>query len=263
MTAAKPRGLERHHAEQFCDASIVEAYAARPPYPPAIDPLLIELVGGVGARVLDLGCGTAELVRRLAPRFQSVTAIDHSEPMIARARALPGGAASNIRWMVGRVEDVALEGTFSAALAAQSFHWFDWPVLVRRLTEWVPSRRLVLVEKREAPAPWSEPLQALCRRFSTNQDFEPYDLVDELKARRFLTIHGTMAHRAQPFRQSIDDYVTSLHSQNGFSRDRMSSADAGAFDAAVRAAVAPHVPDGIVRLPVITRVAWGAVSVPD
>jgi SAM-dependent methyltransferase len=261
--SAKPRGLEPHYAEQFCDASIVEAYTARPPYPDALDPLLIEVVGGVGARVLDLGCGTAELVRRLAPTFQSVTAIDHSERMIARARALPGGVAPNIRWLVGRVEDVALDGTFTAALAAQSFHWFDWPVLVRRLMDCVPSRRLVLVERREAPAPWSEPLQALYRRFSTNQDFEPYDLVDELKARRYLTVHGTMTHSAQPFRQTIDDYVTSLHSQNGFSRDRMSLADAAAFGEAVRAAVAPHAPDGIVRLPVITRVVWGSVSLPD
>lgn len=262
MTAAKPRGLERHHAEQFCDASIVEAYTARPPYPPAIDPLLIELVGGVGARVLDLGCGTAELARRLAPRFQSLTAIDHSERMIARARALPGGDASNIRWMSGRVEDVAVEGPFSAALAAQSFHWFDWPVLMRRLTGWVPSRRLVIVERREAPSLWSETLQALYRRYSTNRDFEPYDLVGELKARRYLTIQGTMAHRAEPFRQSIDDYVTALHSQNGFSRDRMTPADAAAFDAAVRSALAPHAPDGFVRLPVVTQVVWGAVSVP-
>jgi trans-aconitate methyltransferase len=202
-------------------------------------------------------------VRRLAPNFQSVTAIDHSARMIERARALSGGAAPNIRWMVGRVEDVALDATFSAALAAQSFHWFDWPVLVRRLMDWVPSRRLVLVERREAPAPWSEPLHALYRRFSTNQDFEPYDLVEELKARRYFTIHGTMTHRAQPFRQTIDDYVTSLHSQNGFSRDRMSQADAGTFDAAVRAAVAPHAPDGIVRLPVITRVVWGSASLSD
>jgi len=260
---AKPRGLERHHAEQFCDASIVEAYTARPPYPAALDPLLIEVGGGAGARVLDLGCGTAELVRRLAPTFQSVTAIDHSERMIARARMLPGGGAPNIRWMIGRVEDVALEGTFSAAFAAQSFHWFDWPVLVRRLMDWVPSHRLVLVERREGPAPWTEPLQALYRRFSTNQDFEPYDLVEELRTGHFLTVHGTMTDRAQPFRQTIDDYVTSLHSQNGFSRDRMSLADAGAFDAAVRAAVAPYALEGVVRLSVITRVVWGSVSLPD
>jgi hypothetical protein len=183
--------------------------------------------------------------------------------MIARARALPGGAAPNIRWMVGRVEDVALDGTFSGALAAQSFHWFDWPVLVRRLVDWLPSRRLVLVERREGPSPWSEPLLELHRRFSTNQEFEPYDLVEELKARRYLTLEGTMAHRAEPFRQSIDEYITSLHSQNGFSRDRMPAADAAAFDAAVRAEVAPHAPEGFVRLPVITRIVWGSVSTPE
>ena len=51
--------------------------------------------------------------------------------MIAGARTLPGGDARNINWVVGRVEDVSLTGPFSSALAAQSFHWFDWPVLMR------------------------------------------------------------------------------------------------------------------------------------
>ena len=155
-----------------------------------------------------------------------------------------------------------MTGPFSSALAGQSFHWFDWAVLVRRLAEWLPTRRLVLAERREGPSPWSEALAGLFRRFSTNKDFEPFDLVDELTARRHLTVEGRMSQRPEPFAQSIDDYVTSLHSQNGFSRDRMPAADASAFDAAVRAAVTPYARNGVLTVPVVARVVWGRVSVP-
>ncbi len=256
---SKPRGLERHHAEQFCDASIVEAYTARPPYAAGLDPLFIELAGGAGSHLLDLGCGTGELARRLAPRVRAITAIDQSERMIARARTLPGGDAANLTWLVGRVEEVPLDGPFSAALAAQSFHWFDWDVLVRRLSNWVPTRRLILSERRDGPAPWSAALATLYSRFSTNQDFQPFDLVDELTARGHLTVEGRMSDLPQRFHQSIDDYVTAIHSQNGFSLDRMAAADARAFDAAVRELVTPHARDGVLTRFVVTRVVWGSV----
>jgi len=262
LAQAKPRGLERRYAEQFCDASIVEAYRARPPYPAGLDPLFIELAGGADAHILDLGCGTAELARRLAPRVRAVTAVDHSANMIAQARALSGGDAPNVTWVVGRVEDVRLAGPFTSALAGQSFHWFDWAVLVRRLAEWVPTRRLILADRREGPSPWSEALAGLFRRFSTNKDFEPFDLVDELTARRYLAVEGRMSQRPEPFAQSIDDYVTSLHSQNGFSRDRMPAADLSAFDAAVRAAVTPYTRNGLLTVPVVARVVWGRVLNP-
>lgn len=263
MAATKPGGLEPHYAEQFCDAAVVDAYGARPPYPPALDPLFVELAGGPDAHLLDLGCGTGELTRRLAPQLHAVTAVDQSERMIARARTLPGGTAANITWIAGRVEDVALTGPFTSALAAQSFHWFDWALLVRRLAEWLPTRRLILTDRKEAGTPWSETLAGLYRRFSTNQDFEPFDLVDELIARRYFTVEGRLTPRPDPFPQAIDDYVTSLHSQNGLSRDRMTAADAQAFDDAVREAVAPHARDGVLTLPIATRVVWGRIGVPD
>ena len=258
----KPSGLERRHAEQFCDASIVEAYGARPPYPANLDPLFVEVAGGAGAHILDLGCGTGELPRRLAPRVKAITAVDQSEGMIARARSLPGGDAPNLQWTVGRVEDVPLAGPFTAALAAQSFHWFDWTVLARRLAEWLPTRRLVLTDRREGASPWSDALPPLYRRFSTNQDFEPFDLVEELTARRYLTIEGQFTDRQQRFTQSIDEYLTGLHSQNGFSRDRMPAAEARAFVDAVRMAVTPHARDGVLTVPVTTRIVWGRVSIP-
>jgi SAM-dependent methyltransferase len=256
----KPRGLSRDYANQFGDAAVVAAYERRPPYPASLDPLFVELAGGPAAHLLDLGCGTGELARRLAPQVGAITAIDQSERMLALARALPGGDAPNLTWIAGRVEDVALAGPFSSALAAESFHWFDWPALARRLTACVPSRRLILAERHDAPTPWAPQLATLIARFSTNREFQSYDLLEELTARRLLVIEGRMTEPLGPFAQSIDDYVTSLHSRNGLSRDRMTVEAAAAFDAGVRAAVAPHATDGRLAISSATRVVWGRLG---
>ena len=258
----KPRGLDRRYADQFCDAAMADAYAARPPYPAVLDPLFVELCGGGEARILDLGCGPGELARRLAPKVSSIVAIDQSAPMIDRGRTLPGGDAPNLRWVNGRVEETALDGPFTSALAAESFHWFDWQALVPRLAKWIPSRRLVLAERREARSPWTGDIAALLARFSTNRDFEPFDLVDELVKRRLYRVQGRLPLRPQPFTQPLEDYVTSFHSRNGFSRARMGDAEVRAFDDGVRAVMAPHAADGMVTLPIVTRVVWGRVEIP-
>lgn len=40
--------------------------------------------------VVDLGCGTGQLSRVLAPHFQQVVGIDVSESQLEQARAVPG-----------------------------------------------------------------------------------------------------------------------------------------------------------------------------
>ena len=57
----KPAGLEPSYAAQFKDASVVAAYAMRPPYANQSVPFLVNLAGGADARILDLGCGSGEL----------------------------------------------------------------------------------------------------------------------------------------------------------------------------------------------------------
>ena len=64
------------------------------------------------------------------------------------------------------------------------------------------------------------------------------------------------------FRQSVDEYITSIHSRNGFSRDRMPAQAALPFDQAVRDAAEPHAKDGSIELHVETRVVWGQAMVP-
>lgn len=259
----KPGGLSPHYAAQFQDESVVAAYGTRPPYPDELIAQTLELAGRGQSRILDLGCGTGELARRLAPSSIGITAIDCSERMIAQARSLTGGDANNIRWIVGRVEDVPLGGPFSLAVAGESFHWFDWSCICEKLLQSVPSSLLVLADRCEVRSAWSDRLAFLIAKFSTNRDFEPYELVEELVSRSCFLVEGLAPIGPHAFRQSVDDYISSLHSRNGLSLERMSPRAALQFDAAVREAVAPHAEGHSLVVQVETRVAWGHVLSPS
>ncbi len=258
----KPSGLGPEYAGQFDDPSIVAAYDARPPYPASLLDLALEVAGAASARLLDLGCGTGELARRLAQRARAIVAVDRSARMIAAARGAPGGSAPNITWIVGDAEGASIGDTFDLAIAAESFHWFDWPRTCETIARLVPTRRLLIVEGRyEVRTPWAAPLSAMIAVHSTNREFVSYDLVGELLARGLFAIAGRRALGPERIEQSVDDYLRSLHSRNGFSLDRMSPGSARAFDAAVQALVSPFAAPRL-ELWIETRVAWGSVAPP-
>jgi predicted TPR repeat methyltransferase len=64
-------------------------YPYRPPYPDEAIELLVELIRDGPRTVLDAGCGTGDLSRRLAPRVDRVDAVDASAAMLAKGRQLP------------------------------------------------------------------------------------------------------------------------------------------------------------------------------
>lgn len=72
-----------------------------------------------------------------------------------------------------------------------------------------------------------------------------------------MNLHGRTRIGPEPFTQSIDDYVTCLHSRNGCSRDRMTGEQADRFDASVRELLLPHARGGVLELEITTHVAWG------
>ena len=258
----KPGGLNWSYGAQFNDPSVVAAYGARPPYADGAVSLIVGLAGGTNGHIFDMGCGTGELARRIAPKVRAVTAIDHSERMIAQARELPGGNAPNLEWIVGRVEDVPVAVTVTLTLAAESFHWFDWDLLCPLLAQRPISRPLVLIDRCELVSRWSNQLESLIAKYSTNRDFEPYELEEELVARSCYSVHGRRTFGPALFTQSIDGYIASIHSRNGFSRDRMSSEAALDFDQAVRATVRPYAQNDALALRIETRVVWGKMLNP-
>lgn len=255
----KPAHLGPKFAAQFSDPSVAAAYHLRPPYLDEIFDVLVDLIVDRPMVVLDVGTGTGEIARPLARRVDRVDAVDPSPEMIARGRRLPGGDASNLRWLRGFAEDVALTPPYGLITAAASLHWMDWKVALPRFRDLLTARGpLAVIEDREVASPWGEATGKLCAEFSTNRAYRPYNVIAELETRGLFRQLGRYETPVVSFDQRVGDYVESFHARNGFSRDRMTPERAIAFDRRLRLLVEPFATDGMVRIRHVNEIVWGA-----
>jgi len=256
----KPKGLERQYGDQFADAAIVAAYRHRPAYAPEVFTFLRDLVIGQPRSVLDLGCGTGDVARPLAALVDTVDAVDPAHRMIEHGRSLPGGDRSNLRWILGYAEEVQLpRGTYGLVTAGESLHWMDWSRLLPRLNGLlVPGGFLAIVERNVAPNPpwWTEVLVPI-QQYTTNRDFQPYSTIAELEQRGLFEPCGVHQAAARRFQQSVESYIESIHSRNGFSRDRLTPEAAAAFDAEVRRLLIARYPHGTLAFDIVSQITWG------
>jgi hypothetical protein len=81
--------------------------------------------------------------------------------------------------------------------------------------------------------------------------------VEELTQRGLFRELGRHTTRPVAFQQSIDDYVESFHTRNGFSRERMSRESAAKFDSALRELISCSCPASIVVGETVASVIWG------
>jgi len=122
-----------------------------------------------GLRVVDLGCGTGELTRRLADRLpdSKVLGLDLSPAMLAHAReyARPG-----LRFARGDVRE--LEGTWDLIFSHAALQWVeDHERLFARLWERLaPGGQLVV----QMPANHDHPTHAFLRELAQEEPFAPY-----------------------------------------------------------------------------------------
>jgi trans-aconitate methyltransferase len=99
-------------------------------YPPSVADALAEVFTLTSEDVvLDLGCGTGQLTRVLAPRVRAALGMDPEPAMLAQARQAT--AEPNVSWLLGADSDL---GALTAALGpdrlaavtvAQALHWMD------------------------------------------------------------------------------------------------------------------------------------------
>jgi ubiquinone/menaquinone biosynthesis C-methylase UbiE len=208
--------------------------------------------------VLDVGTGTGDIARPFASYVKQVDAVDISEAMIKLGKSLPGGDASNLRWLHGRAENANLQPPYALITAGESLHWMDWAVVLPRFAKMLmPGGYLAMIGRSEISMPWRAELFKLINEYSTNKDFQPYNLIEELEKRQLFRLVGAKQTEPVAFTQTVDQYIESMHSRNGFSRDRMTAAAAHEFDAKFKALLEPYCPDRLVHLQIVGSVNWG------
>lgn len=254
----KPSHLGSKYAEQFKDVSIAEVYQYRPPYADEAIKRLVGLITDEPRTVLDVGCGTGDLARPLASQVERVDAVDFSQAMLTKGKTLSGGDHPHLNWIYGRVEEVTLQPPYALITAGESLHWMEWDVVLPLFhTLLTPHGYLAIVGRRTGPNLWDEKLQELINHFSTNHEYHPYNLVDELHQRRLFQTQGSLTTQPTPFIQAAEDYIQSIHSRNGFSRERMGLGAAQAFDVEVRTMLTPFLHHGQLTLPLASTIVWG------
>ncbi len=257
----KPAHLGPEFGSQFADRSVAESYKTRNPYPPALFETLLQLSIGVPNPILDLGCGTGDIALELASRTSKlVYGVDPSGAMLEVARSRDvRESASNVRWFHDSAETFEFEGPFSLVVAGESLHWMEWDVVVPKIASWLSrGAHLVVVDGREfKDPPWKADLLSLLPKYSTNQQFRAYDLIEELTSRGLFHEVGRETIIGGCVSQSVDDYIESFHTRNGFSRERMAPDQAKAFDDAVRSFLGPFEKERMVSDVTTTRVVWG------
>jgi ubiquinone/menaquinone biosynthesis C-methylase UbiE len=257
----KPKHLGVEYAAQFKDQSIAEAYQNRPPYPAGVFEILSKLITTEPRTVLDAGCGTGDVARPLVEFDQTlerIDAVDFSEAMLSKGRDLPGGTNPRLNWIESAIETAPLRPPYALVTAGESLHWFDWekvfPLFQQIL---VPQGFVAVVGRSEHNSAWSGELLKLIQKFSTNKDFQPYNTIDEISKRGLFHKVGEQHPPPVKFTQSIESYVESIHSRNGFSRDRMTPEAAQAFDNQARDLLSEYTQTGSLELYIIGSVTWG------
>jgi SAM-dependent methyltransferase len=233
----------RENWDAFRDEGVAAAYAHRPAYPDEAIDLLARLVSS-SACVVEVGCGTGEIARRLAPRVSRVDAIDASAAMIRRGQQSANGTHPGLHWICARVEDWQFTVTYDLAVAAGSLHWMQWPVVLPKLAQALGQNGLLVILPGGGASaeqlPWRASLRSLIAEYSTMRNWVPFDVVDEITRRGLFQEIGRLATAPVICRQGVDDYIESLHSTAGLSRTRMAPHAVAEFDKRVKQLVEPH-----------------------
>lgn len=105
--------------------------------------LVLDTVPRSARSVLDVGCGTGDLARRLAARGCRVTAI---APIANYEHMLDHSGSPNVTWRRSRLQDLAGTGPFDAVLMIESAGYFPiWTGLSRAHDLLTPGGHLLVV----------------------------------------------------------------------------------------------------------------------
>ena len=219
--------------------------------------------------VLDLGCGTGQLTRVLAPRAGAVLGMDPEPAMLAKARQAK--TEPNVSWLLGADSDVGAllslfgPGRFAAVTVAQALHWMDHERLfteVRPLLR--PGGGLAVVTNGEPlwlqDTAWSAALREVVSSYLGTPLHRTCG-TDEASQARYADALSAAGYAVD---LRAVEYVTTLTVEeivggvfSAMSPEQLPGADARpAFTERVREAVTPH---GPLREHVVVRILTGTL----
>ena len=113
-----------------------------------------------GLSVLEIGCGTGQLTRRLAGRGLDITAIDIGPAMVAGSKR--NVADPKVAFQVSSFEDFRASQAFDLIVSATAFHWVDPDLGLAKAADILrPSGWLALLSTGER---YREPLRSALRQ---------------------------------------------------------------------------------------------------
>ena len=176
--------------------------------------------------------------------------------MIEKGKRLPDGDNSKLRWICGPVEEVPYQSPYALITAGESLHWMSWDIVLPRFKKALTPRGYVALITRSKGINSQEEIDII-NRFSTNKDFQPYDMIGELEKRGLFRTQGKKQTKPIIWRPSIDKYIEMRHSQNGLSRDRLGKENTIAFDAELRELLLRNYNDERLESEIRGSVTWG------
>jgi SAM-dependent methyltransferase len=147
----------------------------RAPYPAALIARTAELLKlDRRDRIMDLGCGPAQLAIAFAPFCGHVLALDPEPAMLALACQAAQGVSS-VRVVQGGSEDLGPQlGNFRAAMIGRAFHWMDRHDTLRRFESLLQADGAVVLFGDEAPMvpenAWLRNYKAVLERYSAGDE---------------------------------------------------------------------------------------------
>jgi SAM-dependent methyltransferase len=145
--------------------------AGRAPYPPALLARVAQITGVTTAhRVMDLGCGPAQLARGFAAYARDVLGVDPEPEMLRLARA---EAPANVGFIEASSYDLGPAlGRFQLVTIGRAFHWMDRVDTLRRLDALVePGGAIALFSDTHVELPenaWRQAFRDLINRYAAN-----------------------------------------------------------------------------------------------
>jgi ubiquinone/menaquinone biosynthesis C-methylase UbiE len=151
------------------DTSIFYARYRRA-YPAELIARLAEFNRGGQGRLLDLGCGTGQLLLQLAGFFGHAVGIDPERDMLREARrAATAGGVRNVEWIVGNADDLPrLEqrlGRFDLVTIGTAFHFMNPTATLHQLQRLAPGGVIAVAYNGTPmwlhPDPWAKALRSV------------------------------------------------------------------------------------------------------